>query len=69
MSRDGRTRHGSEAAVMTATSLGDLSAQIRLLLTNKGISSIEAIGVLESVKFSLLADAWDIANENAQKEE
>ena len=37
---------------MTATSLGDLSAQIRLLLTNKGISSIEAIGVLESVKFS-----------------
>jgi len=54
---------------MTATSLGVLSAQIRLLLTNKGISSIEAIGVLESVKFSLLADAWDIANENAQKEE
>ena len=65
------TRYGteSEAEVMTATSLGDLSAQIRLLLTNRGISSIEAIGVLESVKFSLLADAWDIANENAQKED
>lgn len=33
--------------------------QIRQLLTDANVTHIEATGVLETIKFSVLASAWD----------
>lgn len=53
------------ARIMSAS----LITQIRLLLMDKGITGIEAVGILESVKYSLLADAWDTANHKMMEDE
>jgi|GEM_PF-2636920 len=50
-------------------SIAKVSMQIRSMLATAEVTKAEAIGILETVKFSILADSWHIANENAQKEE
>ena len=49
--------------------VAEVSMEIRSMLATAEVTKVEAIGILETVKFSILADSWDIANENAQKEE
>jgi len=41
------------------TSTAEVSMEIRHMFADKGISTVEAIGALESVKFSLLIDVWE----------
>jgi len=41
------------------TSTAEVSMEIRHMFADRGISTVEAIGALESVKFSLLIDAWE----------
>ena len=48
--------------------IAEVSMEIRSMLTIAGVTKVEAIGILETVKFSILADSWDIANENTREE-
>jgi len=41
------------------TSTAEVSMEIRHMFADRGISTVEAIGALESVKFSLLIDALE----------
>jgi len=52
--------------MMSATSRSAIAEEIRNALIDRGIPTMDAVGILESVKFALLAGEWGIADKNEE---